>query len=172
MIFKNSKLFLVILLLTSVLLVAILIFEIYNIQFQNRETSELINLADQDTKIGVLAQSIRIQQNNVVEDIRVFDGLLLSNDKLVSLIETIEEAGRTFDLDTDIVSVEKIEDKKATEPDIIRITIETRGAWAPTFSFARAIESLPHRVMINGLDLSKDEDDWRLKIILSLYLFN
>ena len=118
-------------------------------------------------------------QKNAAEDIAAFDSLTLSGDNLVPLIEDIEGAGQTLGLDTKIVSVGKIEDKKSVEPDIIRIVMETQGSWAPTLSFLRAIESLPHRVMIDESILSRDEigpagngASWRLKIVLSLYSFD
>ena len=86
---------------------------------------------------------------------------------------------RALGLDTSIVSVSKIEDKKSVEPDIIRIVMETRGSWVQTFSFLSAIESLPHRVMIEELGLSRVEASpagngasWRLRTVLSLYSFD
>ncbi|MDO8569626.1 MAG: hypothetical protein Q7R89_02525 [bacterium] len=186
MIFKNSKLLLIILSFISIILLAVLIWETYNIQLKNKEASELLSLADQDAEAELLAQSIRMIQNNAATDIAAFDSLTLSDTNLVPLIESIEGAGQILGLDTNILSVEKIEDKKSVETDIVRIAIETRGSWAPTLSFLRAIESLPHRVMIDESNLSRDEigpasprqggagdgASWRLKIVLSLYSFN
>ena len=171
MTFNNSKLSFIILVLISIVLLAVLILGTYTIQLKNKEASELLNLVDQATEARTLAQSIRMAQNNAAEDLAAFDGLTLSDDKLVSLIEDIEEMGRALGLDASIVSVGKIEDKKSVEPDIIRIVMETQGSWAQTLSFLRAIESLPHRVMIDESSLSKVEAGWHLKIILSLYSF-
>jgi Tfp pilus assembly protein PilO len=182
----HSKLFPITLSLLSIVFLAVLILEIYNIQLKNREASELFNLADNNAKMAVLTQSIRMVQTNSAEDIAAFDKLTLSDANLVSLIENIEATGHVLGLNTNIVSVEKIEDKKSAEPDLIRLAIETQGSWAPTLSFLRAIESLPHRVMINESNLSRNEAgpasprqggagdgvSWHLKIILSLYSFN
>ncbi len=172
MIFKNSKLLLTILSLISIILLAVLILGTYNIQLKNKEASELLNLADEAAEAKILSQSIRMMQSNSAEDIAAFGSLTLSGDNLVPLIESIEGAGQTLGLDTKIVSVGKIEDKKSVEPDIIRIVMETQGPWASTLSFLRAIESLPHRVMIDESSLSRDEVGWRLKIVLSLYSFD
>ena len=172
MILKNSKLLLITLSLISIIFLVVLIWETYNIQTKNKGASELLNLADQTAEVSVLAQSIRMIQNNATEDTKAFDDMTLSNDNLVFLIESIEGIGQTLSLDTNILSVGKIEDKKSIEPDIVRIAMETQGAWSPTLSFLRAIESLPHRVMIDESSLSKNETGWRLKIILSLYSFN
>lgn len=172
MTFNNSKLPLIILVLISIIFLTVLILGAYNIQLKNKEASEILNLTDEVAETRVLAQSIRIMQNNAGQDLAAFDNLILSGDKLVPLIEGIEGVGRTLGLDINIVSVGKIEDKKSVEPDIIRIVMETQGSWAQTFSFLRAIENLPHRVMIEESSLLKGEIGWRLKIILSLYSFN
>ena len=179
MTFNNSKLLLAILSLVSIMLLAVLILGTYNIQLKNKEAFALLNLANEAAETKILSQSVRMIQKNATEDIAAFDSLTLSGDNLVPLIEDIEGAGQTLGLDTKIVSVGKIEDKKSVEPDIIRIVMETQGSWAPTLSFLRAIESLPHRVMIDESILSRDEigpagngASWRLKIVLSLYSFD
>lgn len=169
---NHSKWLLIILSLISMIILAVLILGVYNIQAKNKEASVLLNLADHAAKARTLAQSIRMMQNNAAKDIAVFDNLTLSGDKLVPLIESIEGVGRTLGLDTKIVSVGKIEDKKSLEPDMIRMVMETQGPWAPTLSFLRAIESLPHRVMIDESSLSRVEVGWRLRTAFSFYLFN
>ena len=172
MILKNSKVLLVTLSLIALALLSILALGVYNIRFKNKETSELLNLADHAAETGILIQSIRAAQNNSGQDIEAFDNLALAGDKIVPLIESIEGAGRALGLDTSILSVGKIEDKKSADPPIVRIVMETQGAWAPTLSFLRAIESLPYRVMIDESSLSKEEVGWRSRVILSLYSFD
>lgn len=172
MIFNNSRLLLLALSLILVALFAVLAFGIYSIRVKDRKTSELLNLADHNAEVGKLARSVRTIQSNAAEDIRAFDSLVLNSDKLVPLIENLEETGRVLGLSTNILSVEKTEDKESPEPDIIRIIIEAQGSWAKTIFFLRAIESLPYRTMIEGSNLSKVEIGWRSKIILSLHSFN
>ncbi len=186
MIFKNSKLLLTILSLVSVVLLATLTLGVYSIRAKNQVVFELLNLVDHAAEAEILARSIRAVQNDAKGDIEAFNNFVFSDDKLVLLIENIEEAGQTLGLDTKIVSVSKIEDKKAVVPDIVRIVMETQGSWAPTLSFFRAIESLPYRVMIDesslsrvevgrrldGVGLLPDEVGWHSRIVLSLYLFD
>lgn len=172
MIFRNSKSIPIILALISVACLAVLVWEFYNIWLQNKNASELISLADHDAQMERLSQSIRVMQSSAAEDLQMFNNLVLSDDKLVTFIENIEDTGKTFDLDTNIVSVEKIEDKKAVEPNIIRIVMETKGAWSSSVSFLRAIESLPYRVNIDELNLSKNENNWHSKLVLSFYSFD
>ena len=172
MIFKDSKPLLVILSLISIVFLTVLILGVYYIRDKNEKTSELLNLVDHAAEVEILAQSIRTVQDDLAEDITAFDNLVLSSDKLVPLIEEIEKAGRTLSLETNILSVEKIEDKKSIEPDMIRIVMETQGPWALTLSFLRAIESLPHRVMIEESSLSREEVGWHSRIVLLLYSFD
>lgn len=172
MIFKNSKLLLTVLALIAVILLAVLTAGIYSVRAKNQKISELLNLADQASEIEVLTRSIRAVQSGAEKDLKAFDNLVLSDDKLVALIESIEAAGQTLGLGTKIVSVSKIEDKKAIVPDMIAITIETQGPWAGTLSFLHAIESLPHRIRIDKLTLSKEEVGWRSATTLVLYSFD
>ncbi len=169
---NNSKFFLIVLSLISLILFAVLSFGIYSIQAKNRETSQLLNAVDSATEESMLVRSIKAIQNNADKDLAAFDKLVFSGDKLVPLIEKIEETGRVLGLDTNILSVGKIEDKKAIEPNIVRITMETQGSWAPTLSFLRAMENLPYRVMIDESSFVREETVWRLKITLALHSFD
>lgn len=172
MIVKDSKLSLIVVSLIWVILLALAIFMVYDIKVKNQETSRLQSEADRITESRNVSQSIRIARDKVADDVADLDHLALSSDKLVFLIEGIEGAGRALGLDTNIISVGKEEDRKFPEPDIIRITIETQGTWASTLTFLRALESLPHRVMIDKSIFSKAGDDWYLKIVLSLNSFD
>ncbi|GEM_PF-2500432 len=176
---NNSTLPLITLVLISVVLLVVLVLGAYNIQSKNQKILELLDLADEAAESRTMAQSIRVLQSNAAEDLATLDNLTLSDDKLVPLIEDIEGMGRALGLETNIVSVGKAEDKKSAEPDIIRIVMETRGSWAQTLSFLSAIESLPHRVMMEELGLSRAETgsagnrvSWRLRTVLSLYSFD
>lgn len=172
MILKNSKIFLVTLSLIALVFLASVIFGIYDIKTKNKETSELLNEADRTSETGDLAQSIRTIQMSAEEDLITFEKIVLTNDKLVPLIESVELAGRELGLETKVVSVGKIEDKKPEEPSMIRMVLEVVGPWAETVSFLRAIESLPHRVIIDEASLSEVDVNWRLRITLSLHSFN
>jgi hypothetical protein len=135
--------------------------------------SELTNLADQHTEIEALDQSIRIQQSSISGELVIFDRLVLSDNNLVSLIESIENVGKALALDAHIVSVVgKKQDVKSTEPEKVTIVVEARGMWAPVFSFLHALESLPYRVMVSDTSLVKEGESWHLRITLLFYLFN
>jgi hypothetical protein len=172
MTFNNAKSLLIILSLISIALLGILGLGIYDMRAKNRETSELLNSAETAYEAGILSESIRSAQGQAGEDIRALDDLVLSDDKLVAMIESIEATGRALGLEPSILSVGKNEDKKGLEPDIVRIEMETDGPWAETLSFLQAIESLPQRVMIEESSFTREVDLWHLKIILLLYSFD
>lgn len=172
MITKNSKLFLITLSLIFLVFLAVAIFGFFDIKAKNKKISELLNEADRVSETGDLAQSIRTIQMNAEKDLVTLDKLVLTNNKLVPLIESIEEAGQELGLETKIISVGKVEDKKSLGPSTIRITLETQGPWAPTLSFLRAIENLPLRVIIDESSFSKVDVYWRLRITLALHSFD
>lgn len=171
MISKNSKALLITLSLISLVFLSLVVFGIYDIKSKNKNTSELLNQADSVSETGNLAQSIKMMQMNAEEDLSAFEELVLTSDKLVPLIEELESTGRGFGLDTKIISVGKVEDKKALEPSMIHIILEAQGPWAETLAFLRAIESLPHRVIIDEASLSEVDVNWRLRITLVLPSF-
>ena len=107
-----------------------------------------------------------------------FEKITLTSDKTLSLIENIEAVGRSLRLDTEIVSVDKVEGEQASDPAVIRIVIETEGSWAPTLSFIHAIESLPYRVLIDEYtvtllinDVTSDKK-WKSRVTLALHTFD
>lgn len=172
MIATNSKLLMIVLSCVLVVLLAALVAGTYILRAKNQEISELIYSADRAGEAEELIRSIQAIQNDAKEDLEAFNNFVLSEDKLVVLIEDIEEAGRTLGLDTKIISVGKTESKKALVPDTVRIAIETHGSWAASLSFVRTMENLPHRVMIDESSQYKEDEGWRSKIILSLQSFD
>ena len=166
---SHSKPLLIVLSLISAVLATVLTLGVYSIRLKNKETSELLNRINETTKREVLFQSIRLTQDIAAEDIKAFKDIILSSDKLVLLIENIEASGKTLGLDAEILSVEEIKNTGSIGLQSIRIVIETRGSWAPTLSFLRVVENLPHRVLIDESSILKQTDSWRSKIILSLY---
>ena len=172
MILRNSKLILILFSLLLIVMITSAAVTIYEIGIKNKETSRLQDEADSLTEARNLSHSIRLVQNSAAEDLADFNNFLLSNDKLVFLIEDIEKTGRTLGLETSIVSVGKTEGNGSIQSGMINIAIETQGSWTPTLSFLRAIEFLPYRVMISESNLSKVGDSWHLRIVLSLYLLN
>ncbi len=172
MIFKNSQFIIVMFSLVFLVLLSVIVFGIYDIRSKNQETSLLINEARQVTEVGGLTQSIKTIQANSRKDIIAFDELVFTNDKLVSLIESIEEKGRGLKLDTSIVSVERKEGESPSEPDLIRMVVEAEGSWSSASAFLHALESLPYRVMIDESRLIQNQEGWHLKVAFSIHSFD
>jgi hypothetical protein len=154
----------------ALVLLAVFALNVRNIGVKNAETARLLSEYGEIEKTEEAANTIRSLRASASADIESLESLTLSNDRLVPLIESIEEAGRSLDLNLKITSVEKREESEGS-PQTIRIAIEAVGDWGGTFTLPHAIESLPYRVMIENATLAKGEEGWRENIILSLHSF-
>lgn len=168
----SSKIKLTSLSLLALILVLLVFWAIYQIRAENEETSRLLNTVNQAAQNELQAKAVRVLQDTALAEIEAFEDFALSDDRIVAVIENIESAGEALGLDTKIVSVEKIEEGSANEPQRIHLVIESLGSWGRNFSFIRAIENLPHRIFIEDVSLSKEETQWLSRIKLSLYSFN
>lgn len=170
---SGSKTILILLFLVFAVLLATLVFGLYDMRTKNAGISRVINEADQAAETERLIQSIKELQASNSEDLEAFETIVFTSDKLVPLIESIEEAGDKLGLETKIASVSEIEDKKSAEPRLIRIVIEaSEGSWGSTLSFLRAVENLPHRIMVEESNLSKEGDSWHLRMTISIHTFD
>ncbi len=168
---NRTKSFLIVSFIVAITLLATLIFVVYSIRSKNRQASELLNTADRIAEATVLADSIDNIKAEAGSDLEALEDLTLSSDKLIVFIESIEDVGRQLKLDMNISSVERVEDKKATEPSVFRMVLDARGSWLSTFAFLRALENLPYRVMVDEINLSRVEIGWQAKVILSIHSF-
>lgn len=139
-----------------------------NIKLKNAETAELLVSLGAAENAERQAQAIRVIEMQASRDILALETLALTNDRLISLIESIEEAGRLLKLDLEIASFEK---KEEGIPQIIRIAINTKGSWMGTSSFLQAIESLPYRVLIETASLAKSGNVWKGSVVFALHSF-
>ena len=169
---RNPKLILTFLIFILAALLGTLILGIYRIKAVNQEVSESINKIDRIEKGRILTQSLRAIRTDAEDDIVMFEEFVLTEERLVSLIENLESTGRTLGLETEILSVGKVEDKKSEEDLPIRIAIETRGSWNGAFNFLRAVENLPYLVIMEEVDFSKVENIWHLKTVILLQTFD
>lgn len=172
MIYKRSQVILSFLSVILVIFLAVIIFSIFDMRGKNIETSKLLNESSQIVETDNITQSIKVIRSSSIEDINAFNDLVLVDDKLVSLIESIENKGKELGLTLNIVSVEKRSGAESNTPNTIRMAIEADGTWVGTYAFLRAIESLPHRVMIDEMSFSKTSDDWHLRVVLILSSFD
>jgi Tfp pilus assembly protein PilO len=167
----NSKTSLILLTLLTALLASFFVLEFYRVKSENEETSRLLSEVNQAADQREATQSIRLLKKTAAQDVSAFEALTLSPSRLVEVIESIEEAGRSLSLETTIASVDKPEANGSTTPQSIDIVVETSGSWAGTNRFLKAIESLPTRVTIQEARLSKQGSAWDSQIKLSFYSF-
>jgi hypothetical protein len=171
MIFKNSKISLILLSSVALVLVGLVVFDINNVRMKNEETSRLLLLADQASEEKAAVQGVRVARNNVTEEIAAFEDVALTDAKLVSTIETIESAGRRLGLATRIVSVEKSGEESGEPYQKVILLVETKGSWPGTHTFLKAMESLPNRADFDEMHLQKEGGVWNARIGISLYSF-
>jgi len=167
----SPKYLLAVLSLTALALVALISVTTYSIRASSQKTSELLNLADEAAQIEILAQSIRVLQNDKRAELEKLDNFTLTEDDIVPFIESIEETGRNLGLETNIASLGKIEDKKAAVPTMMKMVVEIDGSWESTFTFLKVLENMPYRLIIDESTLDKSESTWKSRIVLSAHLF-
>ncbi len=170
---SNSKLLLILSALLAIFLLGVLGFGVWSVRDKSQEASELLLEAEHIAEVEVLMQFVDKVQEDAVVELATFNGLTLSSDKLVPLIESIEEVGQGLGLDVKIVSVDRVEDKK--KPEIIptfRIATEGTGSWNANYAYLKAIESLPARVMLESVNIYKNEEEWQSRIVMSLHSFD
>lgn len=166
---NNSKTLLVFLLIVFAGLSAVLVSGVYTIRVKNEKTFRLIAQAESAMETEALIHSIKSAQNQAQDVLADFEEIVFSEEELVYLIESIEDAGDSLNLDTNIVSVDQILEGPPHE---VRIVLETRGAWSSTTSFLKAMENLPTITSISNTNLTKENEGWRLRMDLIIYSFD
>lgn len=156
----------------TVVLLALSMLALFYIKSQSEAAANLSAQADAAGKEEALIQSIRLIQENNKDDLAAFQNFILTDDRLVPLIESIERSGRSLGLKVQIASVDKLPGKSAGDPQKVSLVVESDGSWQGSYAFLKALESLPNRVMIDQVNLSKDSGAWHLKASISLYSFN
>lgn len=172
MLLLNTKSRLILLSLFSLVLLALLIWAVLKVRSENQETSRLSGLAEKSVREEVTLESIRALRESSEVEIEAFEKLMLTDSRLVSVIESLESVSRSLSLDTEVVSVAKEGEVAPNEAQKIKIVIESEGSWRSLFSLMKAIESLPQRVMLEEESLTKTGSLWQGRVILSLYSFN
>lgn len=169
---NNSKVRFSILSIIALALLVLLVVDVWKMNKENAETARLMALSAEVEAKANTAQTIHSLQTSASEEVRAFENLTLTNERLVPLIESVESVGRALGLDLEITSVEKKQEGEDAGPQRIRMVVEASGTWSGVFSLVKAVEALPHRVMLENVTLTKGEDDWNTMISLSLYSFN
>ena len=150
--------------------VALFISSIYSIRGKNNETSKLLNTSREADTIEVRAKAVRALRSELTEEFEIFKELVLSEDKIVDLIEIIEGAGVSLGVETKVVSVAKV-DAKNQSPKVIKMIVETNGSWPLTLAMSQALESLPYKVTVEEVSINKDGGEWSSRTVLLLNYF-
>ena len=165
---RNSTVTAILLSVGALALVALLVLSIYYIRVENKKTAELLHAIDTSEAQGLLLQSVRALKSSAGREIEAFEKLVLSADNIVPVIETLEQSGRGLGLDTAITSVTE---EKLGEMAVMRLSIQSEGEWVEHFSFLRAVESLPYRVIFEEVSFIRSGTTWESRFSILLPLF-
>ena len=144
----------------ALVLFGLLGWSFYHIAGEHRQSVEYLRQEGESAAEERAFQALRRIQTSAEEDLAAFESAVFSQDKLLPVIEPLENAGRTLGLKTEISSVEK------TLPDAgplgFLISIDSEGSWKGAFAFLQAVENLPYRVVFKEASLAKKkEGPWR-----------
>lgn len=169
---KNTRFILTLLSVFALILLGLYAADLNNVRIRNAQTEALLAEMDSVAKDRALVQTARSIRNMAREDINLFESFVLTGETLVPTIEMIEKAGVSLGLATEIVSVENGKVDEPGEPALVNFVVETRGSWAGSMRFLKALESLPNRVVMNNVYFSKEANTWRSTYSFALYTFN
>ncbi len=167
---RSHKTAIVTLCLLVILLGGFLAFDVHNISKQNKETSELLNSVNERADQKILAQEIRQFQNREKDNIAAFNESVITEDRIVTVFESVEKAGRQLNLDIKI-EVDDKRDTTDTNPKQLGLSIEAAGSWGSNITFLHALENLPYRLEISEARITKNEGVWRSTFKITLPSF-
>ena len=144
---------------------------LYRIREDGQESARLLGEVDSVAGERATAELIKDIRVDAEAEINYFESLALMDTGIVSVIESIEDAGRLLGLSTKTLSVEKVPESDGSKIQKVTLVVETKGTWSGVFSYLKALESLPQRVSISGIEMSKELDGWHSSITLSLFAF-
>ncbi|MHB1330595.1 MAG: hypothetical protein ACYCY6_01350 [Minisyncoccota bacterium] len=151
---------------------AILAYEMFLISKTTGETSEAVVLIDKYTGNDGFVRSVLTFQEEEKDNLEVLDKVSLTKEEIVFLIEGLEDTGKFLDLNVNISSVTA--DTNAGAPEavrIVRVTVDARGNWAQSLQFMELLENLPHKVVVESVDLTHDQGSWRNNVVLKVSTF-
>lgn len=164
----------VVLSLIILVLLALTGLEIWRIRAANLETSNYFDVLGQSAQAEIQAKATRSFQNTQKSEIEAVNAVVLSDEKIASVIEDVEEVSRALGVETEISSVTSptINDNK--NPQRYSMVVTSTGTWSGCFSLLRAFENLPYGLSLDTTRLVKDDagGGWRLETTLSLYSFD
>lgn len=168
----NTILRTILLLAITLALGGALTYEVYLISKTVKETSETLVLIDERTGNDGFVKSVLTFQEMERENLEILDRVSLTKEEIVSLIENLEDVGELLGLSINVSSVTDDTNKnKEGIAEIVSITIDSRGSWSRSLQFMQLLENLPHKVVVEKVDLAFDQGQWRNNTVLKVSTF-
>mgnify|MGYP001614585040 CR=1 FL=1 len=169
---KNSKTVLIFSGAATLLLLLVFFWGFRNIRERGANIALLKNKVSEASAEDSLIRSLATLKRSAGEELDAFNNRALTDNNLVSLIESLEDKASSLGLDLEIVSVNKTANESLPlEVEFLNIVIDADGSWRGVYSFLLALESLPHRVIFEKVNFSKREGHWNLNVAFSAYIF-
>lgn len=104
-------------------------------------------------------------------DVMILEEVFIERKDIVSLIELIEQAGERLGLDVAISSLSDEIDQDATQPQSVKMVINTEGGWQGSLTFIKFLGALPYKIDLKSAGLSVSEQgvwtsDTALKVVI------
>jgi Tfp pilus assembly protein PilO len=147
-------------------------YEVYLISSIQNEVTSTNESTDLQVGSDSRAKNIALLQESARAEVKMIEEVLLTRSDLVSLVEKLEKTGRDLGLNVSISSITNdSKTSSSVNPETVRISIEARGSWAPSLSYVRLIENLPHKFSVEKVDIGTDGEGWRTLISLKLITY-
>jgi hypothetical protein len=169
---KNSRTLLIVSSIIVLSLCGLLSFNIYRVYSQNRATSLLLEEANQNATEDNLVSSVKKLKMGAAEEIEAFEKLVFTSDKIIEAIEELEFLGRSLNVKVEVTHVEEVEKIPETEGKGLRVALNADGSWSGLFTWLKALESLPYRVMFDQVNFTKTELGWRVTVVMFIPTFD
>lgn len=157
--------------LLLLLLSAALIVSLWSLRGIGLEAARLNAEADALSGNDSWTMGVRQIQSESAGDLKTLEEAKLSRTELVSLIETLEQAGKSMGLKVSFSSITAEGELSSSTPQTLKIVVDTEGTWRGSLAFVRLLQSLPTKASIETLTLSLSNQTWRSGTTLRVTVF-
>lgn len=121
-----------------------------DIYVRNKNISTIAGLIEAKTAENLEERSLRSILTNTQDDRERIDSYVLSDDKVVEFLETIESLGpmSSTKVVTSSVNIDESNKAHSSTTGFLNMQINVRGSWENVMHFISLIENLPYKITI------------------------
>jgi hypothetical protein len=115
------------------------------------------------------AFKIKGQLNEIEDKISVLDSFFIGKNEEVQFIESLEKLASSTKVKLDIESISiDTKDKKSLKEDL-SVRLLALGSRESLMLFLRSLENFPKAIVVDRADLSKDVENWAMRLNITAY---